>query len=137
MPVIYVARSKTLSDWGATVGISKSLFKVGIAEGTGKEAVAELNGDECAGCDDWRLVGADNADDLDEDDILARLCATETQVEPTYYPRVRGDLGIFRVRPEKVENSLLVEKALAGEESLNFTVKPSDFAVYLFKNARG
>ena len=137
MPVIYVARSKTLSDWGATVGISKSLFKVGISEETGKAAVAELNQDECAGCDDWRLVGADEAGDLDEDDMLARLGATDTQVEPTYYPRVRGDPGIFRVRPEKVENGLLVEKALAGEESLSFTVKPTDFANYLIKNARG
>ena len=137
MPVIYVARSKSLSDWGASVGISKSLFKVGIAEGTGKTAVAALNDEECAGLDDWRLVGSEDAADVDEEQALERLGKTGMVVEPTYYPRIRGAAGICRVRPEKVENSLLVEKALAGEESLNFTVGPGDFATYLIKNARG
>ncbi len=58
-------------------------------------------------------------------------------VEPTYYPRIRGEPGILRVKPDKVENSLLVEKAMSGEESLDFKVKPGDFAAYLIKNARG
>ncbi len=137
MPVIYVARSKSLSDWGASVGISKSLFKVGVAEGTGKSAVTALNDDECAGLDDWRLVGSEDVDALEEDAALARLATTEIVVEPTYYPRIRGEPGIFRVKPEKVENSLLVAKALSGEESLDFKVKPTDFANYLIKNARG
>ncbi len=137
MPVIYVARSKSLSDWGASVGISKSLFKVGVADGTGKSAVATLNDEECAGLDDWRLVGSEDADDLDEDAALARLGTTDMVVEPTYYPRIRGAAGIFRVKPDKVENSLLVEKAFAGDESLDFKVKPGDFATYLIKNARG
>jgi hypothetical protein len=137
MPVIYVARSKSLSDWGASVGISKNLFKVGVAEGTGKSAVAALNEDECAGLDDWRLVGSDDAGDVDEEQALERLGRTDTLVEPNYYPRIRGAAGIFRIRPEKVENSLLVEKALAGEESLNFKVKPGDFATYVIKNVRG
>ena len=136
MSVIYVARSKSLSDWGASVGISKSLFKVGVADGTGKSAVAGLNNDECAGLNDWRLVGSEDVDDLDVDAALERLAMTDTLVEPNYYPRIRGEPGIFRVKPEKVENSLLVEKALSGEESLNFKVKPGDFATYLIKNAR-
>ncbi len=137
MPVIYVARSKSLSDWGATVGISKSLFKVGVADGTGKSAVTDLNDEECAGLDDWRLVGSEDVAELEEDEALARLATTETVVEPNYYPRIRGEPGIFRVKPEKVENSLLVEKALSGEESLDFKVKPGDFATYLIKKARG
>ena len=66
MSVIYVARSKSLSDWGASVGISKSLFKVGVADSTAKAAVAALNNDECAGLNDWRLVGSEDVDDLDE-----------------------------------------------------------------------
>ena len=135
MSVIYVARSKSLSDWGASVGISKSLFKVGVADSTGKAAVAALNNDECAGLNDWRLVGSEDVDDLDVDAALERLAMTDTLVEPNYYPRIRGEPGIFRVKPEKVENSLLVEKALSGEESLDFKVKPGDFATYLIKNA--
>jgi len=137
MPVIFVARSKSLSDWGASVGISKSLFKVGVTDGTGKSAVTDLNDEERAGLDDWRLVGSEDVDDLDEDAVLERLAKTETVVEPTYYPRIRGEPGIFRVKPEKVENSMLVQKALSGEESLDFKVKPVDFATYLIKNARG
>ena len=137
MPVIFVARSRSLSDWGASVGISKSLFKVGVTDGTGKSAVAELNEVERAGLDDWRLVGSAEVDDIDEEEALERLTKTETLVEPNYYPRIRGEPGIFRVKPEKVENSLLVEKALSGEESLDFKVKPADFASYLIKTARG
>jgi len=136
MSVIYVARSKSLSDWGASVGISKNLFKVGVADGTGKSAVAALNNNECAGLNDWRLVGSEDVDDLDEDAALDCLAMTDTLVEPNYYPRIRGEPGIFRVKPEKVENSLLVEKALSGEGSLDFKVKPGDFATYLIKNAR-
>ena len=136
MSVIYVARSKSLSDWGASVGISKNLFKVGVADGTGKSAVEALNNNECAGLNDWRLVGSEDVDDLDEDAALDCLAMTDTLVEPNYYPRIRGEPGIFRVKPEKVENSLLVEKALSGEGSLDFKVKPGDFATYLIKNAR-
>ncbi len=137
MPVIFVARSKSLSDWGASVGISKSLFKVGVTDGTGKSAITALNDEECAGLDDWRLVGSEDVDELDEDAALERLAMTDMVVEPTYYPRIRGEPGILRLKPEKVENSLLVEKALSGEESLDFKVKPADFATYLIKNARG
>lgn len=137
MPVIYVARSKKLSDWGASVGISKHLFKVGIADGTGKTAVAALNDEECAGLDDWKLVGAEDAADLDEDEALERLGDTGIAVDPAYYPRIRGAAGIVRVKPDKVENSMLVQKAFAGDESLKFKVTPGDFATYLIKNARG
>ncbi len=137
MPIIYVARSKSLSDWGASVGISKSLFKIGVTDGTGKAAVTALNDEECAGLDDWRLVGSEEAAELDEDAALERLAMTDMVVEPTYYPRIRGEPGILRVKPEKVENSLLVAKALSGEASLDFKVKPTDFATYLIKIARG
>ena len=98
MPVIYVARSKSLSDWGASVGISKSLFKVGVTDGTGKSAVTDLNDGECAGLDDWRLVGSEDVDELDEDAALERLATTDTVVEPNYYPRIRGEPGIWEPR---------------------------------------
>jgi hypothetical protein len=137
MPVIYVARSKTLSDWGASVGISKNLFKVGVAVGSGKEAVAALNEEACVGATDWTLVKATDMGEASEAEALERLSKKEMVVDPRYYPRLKGAAGIFRVKLENVENSLLVEKALAGEESLTFKIKPADVASYLIKNARG
>lgn len=137
MAVIYVARSKSLSDWGASVGIGKQLFAVGVADGGGKAAVAALAAEAYAGATDWRLVTAEEAGDLSEEDALARLAAKERAIDPRYYPRIRGADGIFRVKRENVENSLLVQRALAGEESLEVTVKPADVGVYLIANARG
>ncbi len=137
MPVIYVARSKTLSDWGASVGISKNLFKIGVAVGSGKEAVAALNEEACAGATDWTLVKATDVEETSEAEALERLSKKEMVVDPRYYPRLKGAAGIFRVKLDNVESSLLVEKALAGEESLKFKIKPADVASYLIKHARG
>ena len=135
MAVIYVARSKSLSDWGGDVGLSKNLFKVGVFEGTGKEAVAALNEEACAGVSDWTLLKAAEAGGLEEDAALTTLARKQAVVDPRYYPRIRGAPGIFRIKPKDVENSMLVEKAMAGEESLNFTLKPVDIATFLIKNA--
>ena len=137
MAVIYVARSKTLSEWGADVGVSKHLFKLGITEESAKEAVTALNEEECGRARDWTLVKAEKDDSLSEGEVLARLAEKEMVLDPNYYPRIRGMSGVFRVKPENVENSILVEKALAGDESLNLDLKPAHFAAYLFKNARG
>ncbi len=136
MAVIYVARSKTLSDWGGDVGISKHLFKVGVTEDTAKAAVAALNEQECGRATDWTLVKAED-ESLSEEAVLERLAARETVLDPNYYPRIRGTSGVFRVKPEKVENGILVERALAGEATRDFKLKPADFAAYLFKTARG
>ena len=136
MPIIYVARSKALSGWGASVGISKNLFKVGVANSTGKKAVAALNEGACAGATDWTLVKAEDAEELNETEALERLEKKERVVDPKYYPRIKGASGIFRVRPENVENSLLVERALSGEGSRSLKIKPADVAGYLIKNGR-
>lgn len=137
MSIIYVARSKTLSDWGASVGISKNLFKVGVDNGTGKEAVTALNEAACAGITDWTLVKAEGAEELSETEALERLEKKERVVDPKYYPRLKGTPGIFRVKLENVENSLLVERTLSGEGSRSVKVKPADVAGYLIKNGRG
>jgi hypothetical protein len=135
VPVIYVAASKTLSDWGASVGISKNLYKVGVAA-SGKDAIAALNAAGVAGASDWKLMKATEIEaEADEDAALARLAKKEPPVDPRYYPRLKGEGGIFRVKPKNVENAMLVEKAMAGEESLTFTLKPADIANYLIKNA--
>ena len=100
MAVIYVARSKTLSDWGASVGISKNLFKVGTFDGDGKQALAALNEQAGAGLDDWKLVKADDAEDLTEADVLERLTGKITLVDPNYYPRIKREPGIFRIKDQ-------------------------------------
>ena len=136
MAVIYVARSKVLADWGSSVGISKHLFRVGVTPGTAKQAVAELNEQACAGSRDWRLLKADDAGDLAEGEVWQRLEVKARVVDPDYYPRIRGARGIFRVTTQEVENSMLVERAIARDESLHFKLKPSDYGAYLIKNAR-
>ena len=137
MPIIYVARSRTLSEWGSSVGISKNLFKVGVHDGTGKEAAAALNEAASAGVTDWTLVKAEDGGSASEAEVLARLERKEAVVDPKYYPRIKGAAGIFRVKPANVENSLLVERTLAGEESRGVKLKPADVARYLIRNGQG
>ena len=135
MPVIYVARSKSLSEWGGDVGLSKNLFKVGVFDGAGKDAVAALNEESFAGVADWVLLADADAGVAEEDAAVALLAKKQAIVDPKYYPRIKGANGIFRIKPKDVENSMLVERAMAGEESLNFTLKPADIAKFLIKNA--
>lgn len=137
MTTIYVARSKALGEWGSDVGLGKHLYKVGLAEAEGKAAVAALNAEELAGQGDWVLVMADDAGDLDEATLLERLGKREKVVDPKYYPRIRGALGIFKVKPDNVENHILVKQALAGREPKLGAVKPADIASYLIANAKG
>jgi hypothetical protein len=125
-----------LSDWGGDVGLSKNLYKVGVFDGTGKEAVAALNEEKVAGVADWTLLKAAEAGDVDEGAALALLAhKKQAVVDPKYYPRIKGAVGIFRIKPKDIENSMLVQKAMAGEESLNFTLKPADIADFLIRNA--
>ncbi len=136
MPIIYVARSKTLSDWGASVGISKNLFKIGVDDSTGKEAVTGLNEAACAGVTDWTLVKAEDVEEPSETEVLERLEKIERVVDPKYYPHIKGATGIFSVKLGNVENSLLVERTLFGEGSDSFKIKPADVAGYLIQNGR-
>jgi hypothetical protein len=136
MAVIYVARSKTLSEWGGDVGLSKNLYKVGVFDGSAKEAAAALNEEQAAGVDDWTVLKSAEAGELDEKAAIAALTQRkQAVVDPKYYPRIRGAVGIFRIKPKDIENSMLVERAMAGEESLNFTLKPADIANFLIRNA--
>lgn len=137
MATIYVARSKGLGEWGSDVGLGKHLYKVGLADEPGKEAIEALNTGSHAGQTDWVLVKADDAGDLDEATLLERLGNREKMVDPKYYPRIRGALGVFKVKPENVENHILVKQALAGQEPKLGKLKPADVAGYLIVNAKG
>lgn len=137
MTTVYVASSKGLAEWGSDVGLSKNLYKVGLSEEDGKDAVDALNADGHAGQTDWVLVKAEEAGGLDEAGMLARLAPKEKMVDPKYYPRIRGAVGIYKVKPENVENHILVKQALAGQEPKLGKLKPADIATYLLVNAKG
>lgn len=137
MPVVYVARSQGLSKWGADVGVTKNLFKVGVSSGTAEEAIKAMNESACAGERDWKLVAKAEVDGAEEATALIRLGVKEKLLDPNLYPRLRGDRGIFKIKPENVENHLIVKKALAGEENIAIKVKPADIGAYLIANATG
>ena len=112
MPQLYVASSKELGKWGADVGISKHLYKVGIAEERAEDAVDALNESRHAGQSDWKLVKKQTIDALSEETALERIQRKEKLVDANYYPRIRGASGIFRVKPVNVENHILVAQYL-------------------------
>ena len=131
MPTIYVAASKELGKWGADVGISKHLYKLGVAEGSAEDAIAALNAASYGGQSDWKLVKKQEVESLSEAAALERVQRKEKLLDPNYYPRLRGTSGIFRVKPVNVENHILVAQALAGREPKLDKLKPVDIGQYL------
>lgn len=134
MTIIYVARSKGLCEWAGDVGLTKHVFKVGIAE-QGKAAVAALNAARAAGQDDWTLVREADIGDVREESVLARLATREKSVDPVLYPRLKGMTGVFKVKPANVENHAIVKRALANEESLAVKIGNAEIAAYLIESA--
>lgn len=133
MAVIYVARSATLSKWASDVGLSKHVFKVGVAD----EPIKDLIAAGWAGATDWTLVKKDDAGELTEDAVLERLARRETALDPKYYPRIRDTRGLFKVNPVHVESHIIVGRALeGGAERDALKLKPADFAAYLIHNAK-
>ncbi len=133
MAVIYVARSAKLAKWASDVGLSKHVYKIGVTEEKPKELVAA----GWAGETDWTLVRQEPADGLSEDAVIERLARRDTMVDPKYYPRIKGTLGIFKVDPHHVESHIIVGRALeGGGERTELKLKPADFASYLIHNAR-
>lgn len=133
MAVIYVARSAKLSKWASDVGLSKNVFKVGVAD----EPVKELVAAGWAGETDWTLVKKAPAEGLDEAAVIERLARRETMIDPKYYPRIKETPGIFKIDPAHVESHIIVGRALeGGGERVALKLKPGDFAAYLIHNAR-
>ncbi|MSP68579.1 MAG: hypothetical protein EXQ96_10960, partial [Alphaproteobacteria bacterium] len=85
MPTLYVATSKALGAWGAAVGVTKEIYKVGLVDGTGAEAVARLNAETYAGVADWKLIDEQAVEANAEAALLARLGGKETQLSGSYY----------------------------------------------------
>ncbi|HMD65929.1 MAG TPA: hypothetical protein VKG22_04680, partial [Stellaceae bacterium] len=66
---------------------------------------------------------------------LARLERKEKVIEPRVYPKLKGATGVFRLAPARVENHIIVTRALAGEsDRAEIKLKPVDFADYLIHN---
>ena len=132
MATLYVARSATLSDWASDVGLSKMIFKVGVTDEVPEDLLAE----KWCGQADWTIVAEADAGPLDEEQVIERLAKKDKMIDPTYYPKIRGIRGIFKVAPNSVQNHIIVQRALAGDEvKAEPKLKPADFATYLIANA--
>jgi hypothetical protein len=132
MPVLFVARSAKLSRWAADVGFGKHVYKIGVSEDDPKALAAQ----GWAGESDWKIVRREEIAGLSEADVLERLGRREKPIDPRLYPKLGGATGVFRVSPERVENHIIVGRALAGDsDRLELKLKPADFAAYLVHNA--
>jgi hypothetical protein len=134
MATIYVARSAKLGKWASDVGLGKHVYKIGVSDENPKALVAA----GWAGETDWQLVKQQPAEGVGEEDLLQRLARKEKAIDPKYYPRIRDAIGLYKVDPVRVENHILITRALAGStESAALKLKPVDFADYLIHNAVG
>jgi hypothetical protein len=132
MPILYVARSPKLGRWGSDVGLGKYIYKVGVAEGDPK-ALATAG---WAGEIDWMIVRRTAVEDLSEAEAFDRLGRKEKMIDPNLYPKLRGAVGVFRLTPARVENHIIVTRALAGQsDRVEIKLKPADYAEYLIHNA--
>jgi hypothetical protein len=132
MAVLYVARSAKLGRWAADVGLGKNVFKVGVAESDPKPLAAA----GWAGESDWTIVRKREVEGLDEAEALDRLARKEKMIDPSLYPKLKGAVGVFRLTPARVENHIIVTRALAGDsDRAAIKLKPTDYADYLIHNA--
>lgn len=133
MPILYVARSARLGRWASDVGLGKHTYKVGVADDDPK-ALAAVG---WAGENDWKIVRREEVEGLSEAEALERLSKKEPMIDPNLYPKLKGAAGVFRVAATRVENHIIVSRALAGDsDRLDLKLKPADFAAYLIHNAR-
>jgi hypothetical protein len=132
MATLYVARSSKLGRWASDVGLGKNIYKVGLADGDPKALAAT----GWAGETDWTIVRKAPVEGLGEEEILARLGRTEKMIDPNLYPKLKGAVGVFRLTPARVENHIIITRALAGEsDHAAIKLRPTDYADYLIHNA--
>jgi hypothetical protein len=132
MAVLFVARSAQLCRWAFDVGFGKHVYKVGLSDEDPK-ALAAVG---WCGEGDWKIVRREEAEGLSEAELLERLGRKERAIDPNLYPKLKGAVGVFRVAADRVENHIVVARALAGDSSrADLKLKPTDFAAYLIHNA--
>ena len=133
MPVLFVARSVQTGKWSSDVGRGKNVYKIGISDGEDPKALAAAG---WAGESDWKIVGQQEVEGLDETEAIERLGKKERLLDPNLYPKLKGTRGVFSVSPSHVENHIIVGRALAGDsDRIELKLKPADFAAYLIHNA--
>jgi hypothetical protein len=130
MTALFVARSVALSRWASDVGLGSHVYKIGVAADAKAAAAAGWAGET-----DWKIVRSQPADGLGDDAAIARLAAKEKMIDPNLYPKLKGATGVFRLTATRVENHILVSRALAGASDRDLKLKPADFAAYLIHNA--
>ena len=131
MGILYVARSVKLGRWASDVGLGKNVYKVGIADGDPKALAAT----GWAGETDWAILRKITVEGLREQEALDRLGRKEKMIDPKLYPKLKGAAGVVRLTPARVENHILVTRALAGQsDRAELKLKPTDYADYLIHN---
>jgi hypothetical protein len=131
MATVYLASSKGLANWGSDHGLTKHLYKVGVTEGPAEAAIEALNASQHAGQSDWKLARKAENVDGDEAAVLARITVKEKLVDPSYYPGIKKAPGIVKVKVANVENHLLMQQTLRGENPHVVKVKTADIIGYL------
>ena len=132
MGILYVARSVKLGRWASDVGLGKNVYKVGVADGDPKALAAT----GWAGETDWAVVRKVAVEGVSEEEALDRLGRREKIIDPQLYPKLKGAAGVVRLTPDRVENHILVTRALAGQsDRAELKLKPTDYADYLIHNA--
>jgi len=131
MPILYVARSSKLGRWASDVGLGKNIYKVGVSDGDPRALAAA----GWAGETDWTIVRKTAIEGLSEQEALDRLARKEKMIDPNLYPKLKGAAGVFRLTPARVENHIVVTRALAGQsDRVEIKLKPTDYADYLIHN---
>jgi len=132
MGILYVARSVKLGRGASDVGLGKNVYKVGVADGDPKALAAA----GWAGETDWAILRKMAVEGLSEEEALDRLERKEKIIDPKLYPKLKGAAGVVRLTPARVENHILVTRALAGQsDRAELKLKPTDYADYLIHNA--
>ena len=123
-----------MQEWGADVGVSKQLYKVGYAEGDPEDAVKGLNDETYAGHSDWQLAGSREVEGLDAETVLERACERQKVLDPLYYPRLKGAKDIIRLDQRKVEAHIVIKKTMEGGDSKVPKLKPADMASFIIES---
>jgi hypothetical protein len=132
MATLFVARSAKLCRWASDVGLGKQIYKVGVADGDPKALAAA----GWAGESDWTIVRKRPVEGLSEEEALDRLARKERMIDPNLYPKLKGAVGVFRLTPARIENHIIVTRALAGDsDRASVKLRAGDYADYLIHNA--
>lgn len=136
MALIYVAASKALQEWGSDVGISKHIYKMGLADDPKADMAKAMNDEQVLGQTDWKIIAKrDVPEAADEAEMLERLAVRLKMIDPNYYPKLKGARSVFKVNPLDAETHYVLKQTMNGEQPHVKKLKPADIGNYLIENA--